>query len=271
MPASDILRELNLDRYDRNARLQPALLLLLPLFLFVAVWLPEVWTMAGTLVSILVASGVTFFLAQVARRSGSRLETKLGDQVGREYSARLLCHEDDRLPSEQKERLQAFLKQHGRRVPTLEEEREDPDKTRAAWLSAVKWLLEITRSQADKSLLLNENIAYGFWRNLLALKAAALTVLVIVLGCDAFFMYRRGQADPHFLLGAALAVFCLAAIATWVIVVRKQAVLDASRAYADRLFSQVDNPAVVKELAIVGAPSRESPSVPQGEEKATPR
>ena len=69
-----VMKELNFDRYDRNARLRPALFTILPILVSVAIWFPKIWSLFGALASLLVACGVTFLLAQLARQRGRSLE-----------------------------------------------------------------------------------------------------------------------------------------------------------------------------------------------------
>lgn len=70
MPADDLLRGVGLDRYDINARLKPALFVLLPLFVTVAFWIPLARTGSGVVVSLLSACGLLYLIAQTARRLG---------------------------------------------------------------------------------------------------------------------------------------------------------------------------------------------------------
>ena len=62
MDWDQILKANGLDRYDRNARLYPAFLCLLPLFIIIALWLPAVWTLLGGLLSLAAACGLIFSL-----------------------------------------------------------------------------------------------------------------------------------------------------------------------------------------------------------------
>ena len=66
-----------MDRYDRNARLHPALLTLLPAFLFVFVWFPALWTQFGAIAAFVVACGVLFALTRFVRKLGHKVERKL--------------------------------------------------------------------------------------------------------------------------------------------------------------------------------------------------
>lgn len=249
--ADDVAKS-GFDKYDFYARLCPALLVMLPLFLLIAFWFPALWTTLGTAASLLAACGVTFFLVLAVGRMGERVEEKWGELVGRAHSARLLSHADARLSPARKRLVHDFLARHGRGLPDADAERAADAAAQDHRVEAVGWLNEISRKEAASSLLLNANIAYGFWRNMYALKPAALALLAAVLAADAWLMLRWGGADPRFAAGIVLAGFCAAAGLAWLLLVRRQAVAEASLAFAKRLFAQVDNPAVV---AAAGAES----------------
>ena len=150
-----ILRASGLDRYDRNARLYPAFLSLLPIFVVVALWMPDVWTLLGGLVSIAVGCGLIFLLAQIVRYLGRRMEARLGDRVGRARSAAMLSHSDTHVAIDTKLRYHRYLSNHGIRLPDREMEANDPAAAKQAFRSAVDWLLEHTRPNA-KALMLRD-------------------------------------------------------------------------------------------------------------------
>ncbi|MCA8894186.1 MAG: hypothetical protein KDA48_02925 [Amphiplicatus sp.] len=109
----DLLRNVGLDRYDINARLKPALFVLLPVFLTVAFWIPQARTIVGGAVSLLGACGLLYLMAQTARRFGRSVERRMEDKAGRKHSARLLTHADQTIAAETKERYHAYLRRHG--------------------------------------------------------------------------------------------------------------------------------------------------------------
>lgn len=248
MSVSDLTRELGLDRYDRNARLQPALAAILPIPLaLLALW-PASSAAASTLVPLGVACGGTFLLAQVARNRGRQLERRWGDAIGRRHSARLLAHADHGLSALRKQRVGAFLAEHHEPLPMPEEETQDAVGTDERRLEAVRWLLEVTRDDAGKSLLLQENIAYGFWRNLAGLRPFAIAICLAVLALEAAMAASIGFGDRR-IPAILLAIFCGAYLVGWLVVVRRKVVEEASLAFAERLFAQVDNPALRERLA----------------------
>jgi hypothetical protein len=234
---STALRAVGLDRYDLMARPRPALFALIPVFLVVGVRVPEVRNAVGALVSAATACGLTYFLISLARSQGRALEQRLGERVGRLHSARLLTLEDPTLSRETKKRYHAFLAKKGLTLSALEEERADPalafDRTR----SAADWLLMHAKPDAKKTLLFEDNIAYGFMRNLRGLKG-------IAIGIDALMMMANGAliaaswADrPAVIGGALIEIALLVVLLLWIFFVTEAAVAQASLAYAQRLFS----------------------------------
>ncbi len=244
----DSLGELIPDKYELNARLRPALLLLLPAIAVAAVWIPELRTMGGAILTLAVTCGVTYFLSQVARRRGRALEDSWGDAIGRRHSARLLRHDDDTIRASVKQRVVDLVSEFGPGFPSPADEAADSNAAEDRRIDAVEWLLEVTRADAQASLLLGENIAYGFSRNLRGLKPIGLPVAIIALGIDAWLLFQTGAAGDN-RAGIAAGFFCLIFILVWLFQVTRRQVEQYSLIYAQRLFAQADNPALRARLA----------------------
>jgi hypothetical protein len=240
MDWNQIFRSNGLDRYDRNARLYPAFMCLLPLFAVIALWLPQVWTLLGGLLSLAVACGLVFYLAQVVRYLGRKTESRLGNRVGRARSAVLVSHSDTQVASDTKIRYHKYLADHGVKVPDRELELKDPAAAYQAFRSAVDWLLEHTRKNAAASMLLDENIAYGFRRNLLGLKPTAIILIILAIAANAYLIATKADQNRMLAAGVVELILILALIA-WFYVVRPAFVEDASLAYAQRFLAQCEN------------------------------
>lgn len=237
---TDWLRSVGLDRYDLNARLKPALLALLPCFTVVGYWFPAARTFSGVIISLVTTCGVTYLMAQTARRRGRAIEKKLSDRAGRRHSARLLTHADLTIAADTKARYHDFLRMKGLAISTSEEESDDATKAFERARSAVDWLLEHTKPSAKSSLLFEENIAYGFHRNLLGLKPLALGIAVIALVGHIALIALHAMTETELWSGALVGVVLVALVGLWTVLVSKAAVTDASLAYAQRLFSQCE-------------------------------
>ena len=121
-----------LDPYDRKARLAPALLCGLPLFVSIALLIPEIGTIWATVGGLLLYCGGATFLAQIGRDRGKVLEPSLHEAWGGTPSVAMLRHRDSRLNALTKSRYRTFLQ---RTVPevtlaSLEAERTCPRRSR---------------------------------------------------------------------------------------------------------------------------------------------
>lgn len=227
-----------MDRYDRNARLHPALLTLLPAFLFVFVWFPDVWTLFGAIVAFVVICGTLFALTRFTRKVGRKVETTLSARIGRLHTASLLSLSDDRLSTSMKTACRSYIKANsGRALPTLEQEQNDPKSAQDDLLLAVRWLLEHTRPQAEASLLLNENISYGFARNLLGLKPYGILITAGVSVGSAWFLKDTASGTTPFVLGSILLGASVVGLVLWMTAVTKASVEEASQVYAEKILS----------------------------------
>ena len=177
--------------YDRTARLRPALLCALPLFVSIFLLIPVielVWSAIGGLV---LFCGSTTLLTQFGRDRGKRLEPKLYEFWGGMPSVLLLRHSDTRIDNLTKARYRNFLEST---VPNLNlassvEEQSSPKQAALGYESATKWLLTKTRDREKFELLFRENMSYGFRRNIWALKPAALILDILAISIIAYQIF----------------------------------------------------------------------------------
>ena len=153
----DMLNSL-FDPYDRKARLAPALLCALPLFVSLLLLVPEVGTLWGAVGGLVLYCGGAKFLTQVGRDRGKVQEPALYASWGGKPSVAMLRHSDTRLNAPTKNRYRAFLQ---RAVPGLalaspEEERADPEAADDGYESANAWLLAQTGDRERFPLLFAE-------------------------------------------------------------------------------------------------------------------
>ncbi len=231
--------------YGYRARLLPALLTILPIFLTIMMLYPSVYSGVGTAVGTLaVACGTLWFLASVARRRGRAVEARLVEKWGGLPTTSMLRHSDATLDGHTKQRYHGFLERQvpGLRLPTSHQEQSDRMDADSAYLSAVTWLLEHTRDESRFPLIVAENTAYGFLRNLYGAKPLGIALCLICMGMLAFVIASsRPQtisqvAGSHLLLGVLL----VASLMCWLFFVTPASVQDASRAYARALLAACD-------------------------------
>jgi hypothetical protein len=230
------------DKYTRQARLKPSLLVVLPAFVTVAVWLPKVWTLLGGLAAIISACGLTFLLAEVARFQGRKVERAMIAANGEKFTTILLRHRDPTISSATKKTYHAFLKKASKRsLPSFESEQTDPVAADDCYRGAVEWLLEATRSEKRFPLVRAENVSYGFRRNLFGLKRPAVLLITLCIAANVFFCIRKFQVDPtRFWAGSFVGVALAAVGLVWLTIITMAFVEDAGRTYALRILAQCD-------------------------------
>ena len=238
------------DPYDRQARLYPALLVLAPVVLVLLCFYAPHASMLTNAALVLIACGVLFWLANLARDCGKKQEAKLFSKWGGKPSTQLLRHRDNTIDPVTKQRYHAVLSD-GMRIafPTAEEERDQPDRADHLYESATRWMLEQTRDSSRFSLLLSENIAYGFRRNMLGVKYIGVFVAASACGWAVIRSITVLPAQsPSFALQVldlpaqnAIAIAgCLLLVFMWVVGTTKDRVQTAAFAYATRLLSACD-------------------------------
>ena len=233
-----------LDTYSRQARLLPALLVLLPLFVAIAIWVPELYDLASGLLGLATACGAVVYLAHLSRALGRKVEPHLYSNWGGKPTTLWLSHDDPNLDALTKARYHAFLRDHidGWVPPSFEEESRDFHASEIAYESAVRWLREKTRNRKRYALIFKENVSYGFRRNLYGLKPVGLSLGLLCLAGNSSAFYHSFFVTTSAIRpdGLASLVFNLFVVAGWLAVVRQSWVKDGADGYARALLAACD-------------------------------
>lgn len=172
---------ITLDAYDRSARLATAYLVFPPAVVFVvalALGTAEWWSRIG---GVLVACGAPMLAVQWGRSGGRRKQPDLFQLWEGSPTVRLLRFRTGGSPDAVSDRHAIVARATGRTLPTREEEFLDPAAADVRYDSAVAQLRELTRDEKKFPLVLKENIAYGFRRNLWGRKSYGVAVAVVTL------------------------------------------------------------------------------------------
>ncbi len=172
-----------LDPDALRARLSPAILAAAPAFAAVALLIS--WTQFSLSNTIATAGLVAllFALADIARRRGKKIQPQLFAELGGMPSTTMLRHSDPTSDAASKARYVAFLAgKINETAPTEAREKADPAAADAFYTRCGDWLRENTRNTKKFNILFNENVTYGFRRNLLGMKwsALALNLLIVI-------------------------------------------------------------------------------------------
>ena len=236
--------ELIKDPYERKARVVPGLLVALPVLVpLLCVYGVKHPVLTGV-IGLLSSCGAIYALASVARGLGKKLEDILVTKWGGMPTTIALRHRDKFLDGVSKQRYHtAITAKLGITMPTAEEESESPDKADDIYVGATKRLRELTRS--NKQLLLKENIAYGFHRNMLAMKPVGIVSCLLGIGYGLLSAKVLQVIPPHFdpvyfsnpgLAASLTLLISIALLAAWLLYFDQNAVKRMGFVYAERLF-----------------------------------
>lgn len=226
-----------LDTYSLKARLFPAILAVAPvaiLCLLCASWVDPGLPEAVGAVAVMV---LFFAAANLARSFGREKEREIFADTGGRPRNPELTHGDNTLPASQKGRYRDYLAAElGLSAPTSDDERARPEEAQAFYDQAYGWLRENTRDTEAFKLLFNENISYGYYRNLLGLKPIGILLNLLSLAAAAAIVHYQ----PDFAAlsnGKLVALGGLAALhlGYFVFGVTRKTMLDASAIYARQL------------------------------------
>jgi len=252
MTLDDIVAKVT-DPYDRQARLYPALLCLLPLMALVALlYAPNVSALTGV-VTLAVSCGGLFLMTNICREMGKRLEDRVYREWGGKPTTQLLRHRDGRIDSVTKRRYHAFLAAKlNATFPDAKQEKKDPAKADEAYQSGARWLLDHTRPDDGKKfdLLFRDNVTYGFRRNALGARplgvAIAIGCLLWVLAKEHVIFSAGGKIADWSVLAqlSPAAISSLAAsgvmLLVWLFFFTKSSLRTAAFTYAEMLLRTCD-------------------------------
>lgn len=226
------------DGYSIRARLFPAAIAIAPALAALALLVSWKSLEVSNIVATLAVLVLMFALADFTRARGRAIEKKLYLDHGGMPSITMFRRNDSTINEGTKQRYRELLAERlSVPVPTPDVERADQGTADAFYEQCGIWLRQNTRDVKKFSLLFNENVTYGFRRNLLGVKWIALSLNLAVVGCCLAFLWDTGWSWNSASGKRTTVVLIIAAIhAAYIFfAVQKLTVVDASRAYAREL------------------------------------
>ena len=221
-----------LDAYNVRARLSPSIILLAPIAITLFLCFEEIRTLASSSVIIFVLLAFTNYVPILQRRINK------GKTAYTNYAVQFLYPEDTTLSAEKKLR---YCRKLSELDPSLEllAHPESTKDYRSCCSSAVSILRNKTR---DHRLVQEENINYGFCKNLLASKQIGIVFCII---CTAFTIiislvrYKGIGAIPTENWFAVIAD--IGFLLFWIFGINQNVLDEASKQYARTLLASVDS------------------------------
>lgn len=231
------------EAYERQARLYPALLLVAPVVATAVAIMSAKLTDLQSASAALVGCGGAFLLTQLARDSGKKREPLLFQKWGGLPSVLIFRHRHSRFDSITKARYHKKLSTlvKGVKAPTPEDEEADPAAADEVYTAWSHYLRANTRDTKKHALLFQENVSYGYRRNVWGLRPIGITISAlcsIVAGVRLWFIYRSTGQPGEEVAGAL--VVSLLFLALWLFRFTEDWVRVPADAYAERLAEAVE-------------------------------
>jgi hypothetical protein len=226
-----------IDAYDRSARLAPAYLVFAPAVVLVVVFAlgtSQWWSRLG---GVLVACGAPLLAVQWGRSGGRTRQPELFEMWGGPPTTQFLRFRTGANVSLVERRHEVVERATGIRLPTAAEEELDPAGADDRYEIAIADLRERMRDESEFSLVVKENVVYGFRRNLWGRKPYGVAVASLALAGSGALLIgaAAGHEFDSWTAAAFGAGFAALDLAIWLAVVTPGWVYEAAEAYATRL------------------------------------
>ena len=234
-----IFEKIAIDTYTIKARLLPSLFALLPLILVFICLFGIHKELYEYLLGIIVSFGVLIVLSNIGRDSGKKKEKSLYRIWGGKPTTVKLSHFSNTNPEILKRyhsKLTMLLPDI--KLPNKDEERNDKFKAYSIYDSCVSFLIENTRDKEKHNLIFEENVNYGFRRNLWGFKPYGIifsTASIIIITTKAYINNFTFEILDIFSIPVIFLLLLL-----WIFWFTNKWVKIAADAYAERLLASID-------------------------------
>jgi hypothetical protein len=233
------------DYYTVRARLFPAILAVAPALALAAFEVSWDGLNLSQLIATVAIAVVLYAFADIARRRGKSIEPALVEKQGGLPSTTMLRHRDGTFSPQEKARYLGFIaEQLKEQVPSAADEERDPAAADAFYARAAGWLRSKTRDRKRFNILFEENVTYGFRRNLLGMKWAALAANAAVVAATACLLaWTVPHLWTHPMVARLVTVLVIAAVHAFYIVTTatERGVIEAGRQYARQLILSTED------------------------------
>lgn len=240
----------SLDTYTLRARVAPAFIVLIPVVVSLVVWVPSALTFTFGASSIVVSLGASLLVAQLGRSFGKRKEKALWESWGGPPTTRFLRHSNQEFnPIQRKlyhQNLQTLIPQI--EIPSPEQETEDPSHADNVYQTCTRFLIGKTRDSKKYNLIFQENINYGFWRNLWGMKPIGISLCILGLTASTVYILQMWVYESNISdLGFISILVNMFMIIIWIVWVTPSSIKLVADAYAKQLLEASQNRSLFEE------------------------
>lgn len=233
-----------ISNYKLKARVYPAVISLLPLLILGIYFSIDLESWYGLIGGISLLALLQFILSEIGRDRGKKIEPKLWKHWGGTPTTQILRFSNDRISESDKMVLHKKLHKltNTGKAKMLNIEAESLDNADEIYSSWSNYLRRHTRDTKKFNLLFQENVSYGFRRNLLGLKMFSIILIFVVIGIitgfeffEHDFQFSELSKSEILILFSLLGLFIF-----WVAIVTRSWVKAIAFSYAERLIETTD-------------------------------
>ncbi len=229
----------------------PAFFSVLPFVLTILAWCPSSKSILGGSLTILISFGVMTFISTIISNLGNKCQKKLFSIWGGAPTTVVLRYADQVLDKYTKQRYHKWLdgKIDGLNLPNLEDEVKDRDDADLKYQSAINFLREFTRDKTKYPAVYRDNVAYGFARNLLAIRLIGLFVALLCVVINLYFLrpvlaLAKVETDAvilsNYLLGVGAGLASVVFVLAFLLVINNNFVKERGFRYAKTLLESCE-------------------------------
>lgn len=216
-----MLKELSkhFEHYAIHARFMPVFVVIFPLVLTILAWYPQAKTILGGAMTLLISFGIMSFLSIYVSNLGNDLQDKYFRNWGGAPSTLLLLPSNKELDRYTKQRYFKWLnsKCSGLGLPESLDDQIDSEELYEKIRSAGNFMREYTRDRKKYSQVYNDNVAYGFARNIVAIRIAGLVIASASLISNGLFLYIISNTDsPNTINSIGVIALLASTICLWI-------------------------------------------------------
>ncbi len=214
-------------------------------------WCPISKSLLGGTLTVLISFGVMTFISTLISNLGNKCQDRLFSLWGEAPTTIILRHSDKSIDKYTKQRYHQWLSEKlgNFKLPSVEEEKNDPEDADSRYKSAINFLREFTRNKEKYPAVYRDNVNYGFSRNLLAIRSFGVFISFFCVIANLSFLcalFDYYQADVgtvelnanFFGIGAGFASVIF--MAAFLFIVNKNFVRDRGFRYAKTLLESCE-------------------------------
>ena len=199
----------------------------------------------------MISFGVMTFISTIISNLGNKCQKKLFSIWGGAPTTVVLRYADQVLDKYTKQRYHKWLdgKIDGLNLPNLEDEVKDRDDADLKYQSAINFLREFTRDKTKYPAVYRDNVAYGFARNLLAIRLIGLFVALLCVVINLYFLrpvlaLAKVETDAvilsNYLLGVGAGLASVVFVLAFLLVINNNFVKERGFRYAKTLLESCE-------------------------------